>query len=73
MKCKWRKEEFLWADSEAVTERKRYIIVILFDKHLNIDELPETMKNYMKTCTYIDATKKTKIVKRLRYWTKITI
>ena len=66
MKCHWRKEEFLWADSESVTERKRYIVVILIDKHLNIDELPKAMNNYMKTYTYIDATKKKKTVKRLR-------
>ena len=54
------------ADSEAVNGRKNFIIIFLKDKR-NIKNLPRELKTYLKTYTYIDATKNTdKLVERLR-------
>ena len=58
------------ADAEAVNGRKNFIIIALKDK-LKIKDLPRALelKTYMRTYTYIDATKNTdKLVKRLRYF-----
>ena len=55
------------ADDEVVRGRKKFIIIILKD-NLSISELPKTLKLYMKSHTYIDATKNTDLVmNRLRY------
>ena len=54
------------ADTEAVNGRKNFIIIILKDK-LKITNLPRELKTYLKTYTYIDATKNTdKLVEGLR-------
>ena len=56
------------ADAEAVHGRKNFIIIVLKDK-LKIKDLPRELKTYMRTYTYIDATKNTdKLVERLRYF-----
>ena len=61
-------EEFIIADAEAVNGRKNFIIIVLKDK-LKIKDLPWELKTYMRTYTYIDATKNTeKLIKRLRYF-----
>ena len=60
-------EEFMIADNEAVNGRKNFIIIVLKEK-LEINKLPKELKTYMKTYTYIDATKNTdKMMKRLRF------
>ena len=67
LKSKWGKEEFLMADAEAVGGRKNFIIIVLKDK-LKMDELMPELRTYMRTYTYLKATKNTdKLVKRLRY------
>ena len=59
-------EEFMIADAEAVDGRKNFIIIVLKEK-LQMKELTKELKTYMKTYTYIDATKNTdKLIKRLR-------
>ena len=54
------------ADNEAVNGRKNFIIIILKEK-IPKKELTKELRTYMKTYTYIDATKNIKqIEKRLR-------
>ena len=54
------------ADTEAVSGRKNFIIMILKDK-LQMKELTPELKTYVRTYTYIKATKKTnKLMKRIR-------
>ena len=54
------------ADNEAVNGRKNFIIIILKEK-IPKKELPKELRTYMKTYTYIDATKNIKqIEERLR-------
>ena len=54
------------ADAEAVDGRENFIIIVLKEK-LQMKELTKELKTYMKTYTYIDATKNTdKLIKRLR-------
>ena len=55
------------ADAEAVNGRKNFIVIVLKD-NLQIKDMPQELKTYMKTYTYIDATRNTdKLIKRLRY------
>ena len=57
----------MMADAEAVGGRKNFIIIVLKDK-LKMDELTPELRTYMRTYTYLKATKNTdKMVKRLRY------
>ena len=59
-------EEFMIADNEAVNGRKNFIIIILKEK-IPKKELPKELRTYMKTYTYIDATKNIQqLEKRLR-------
>ena len=59
-------EEFMIADNEAVNGRKNFIIIILKEK-IPKKELTKELRTYMKTYTYIDATKNIKqIEERLR-------
>ena len=68
---KWGMEEFMIADAEAVGGRKNYIIIILTDK-LDEKELTTELKTYLRTYTYIDATKNTEeISDRLRFSVEI--
>ena len=54
------------ADAEAVEGRKNFIIIILIER-IPMDELPRELRTYMRTYTYIDATKnKDQVTKRLR-------
>ena len=54
------------ADAEAVNGRKNFIIIVLKD-NLQIKDLPRELRTYMRTYTYIDATRNTdKLIKRLR-------
>ena len=67
LKSKWGMEVFMIADAEAVNGRKNFIIIVLKDK-LKVKDLPRELRTYMRTYTYIDATKNTdKLIKRLRY------
>ena len=59
-------EEFMIADTEAVTGRKNLIIMVIKDK-LTMEELTPELRTYVRTYTYIKATKKTnKWMKRIR-------
>ena len=59
-------EEFMIADNEAVNGRKNFIIIILKEK-IPKKELSKELRTYMKTYTYIDATKNIEqLQKRLR-------
>ena len=59
-------EEFMIADAEAVTGRKNLIIMVIKDK-LTMKELTPELRTYVRTYTYIKATKKTnKLMKRIR-------
>ena len=54
------------ADAEAVGGRKNFIIIVLKDKLKMKDLVPE-LRTYMRTYTYIDATRNTdKLAKRIR-------
>ena len=54
------------ADAEAVTGRKNLIIMVIKDK-LTMKELTPELRTYVRTYTYIKATKKTnKLMKRIR-------
>ena len=54
------------ADAEAVNGRKNFIVIVLKD-NLQIKDLPRELRTYMRTYTYIDATRNTdKLIKRLR-------
>ena len=57
LNSKWCKEEFVLGNIEAVTGKYRYIILIMMDD-INVGELPDEMQKYVKTFTYIDATKR---------------
>ena len=64
-------EEFMIADAEAVNGRKNFIIIVLKEK-LKIKDLRRELRTYMRTYTYIDATKNTdKLIKRLRFETNV--
>ena len=52
----WCKEEFQLAHLEAVEGRHRFIILIMVDD-IPVKDLPDEMQKYVKTHTYIDATK----------------
>ena len=66
LKSKWGMEEFMIADNEAVSGRKNFIIIVLKEK-MKMKELTPELRTYMRTYTYINATKNTnKLVKRLR-------
>ena len=55
------------ADAEAVNGRKNFIIIVLKEK-MKIKQLPRELRTYMRTYTYIDATKNTdRLIKRLRF------
>ena len=55
------------ADADAVNGRKNFIIIVLKD-YLQIKDLPRELRTYMRTYTYIDATRNThKLIKRLGY------
>ena len=57
------------ADAEVVNGRKNFIIIIMKDK-LKKKELMKELRTYIRTYTYIDATKKTDSwMKRLRFET----
>ena len=59
-------EEFRIADAEAVNGRKNFIIIVLKEE-LKKDEMTKELETYMKTYTYIDATKAVaQVPKRLR-------
>ena len=61
-------EEFRLADNEVQNGRKNYIIILLKD-NLSINQLPIEMKPYIRSHSYIDATKNTDLaMKRLRYY-----
>ena len=54
------------ADAEAVNGRKNFIIIVLKEK-LKADELTAELKTYMRTHTYINATKNIeRVPKRVR-------
>ena len=56
----------MMADAETVNGRKNFIIIVLKEK-MQISKLPKELKTYMRTYTYIDATKNMdKLMKRLR-------
>ena len=66
LKSKWRMEEFMIADAEAVSGRKNFIILVLKDR-LKMKELTPELRTYVRTYTYIKATKKTdKLMKKIR-------
>ena len=57
------------ADSEVVNGRKNFIIIIMKEK-LKKKELTKELRTYIRTYTYIDATKKAdRWMKRLRFET----
>ena len=54
------------ADAEAVCGRKNFIIIILTE-NIPTNKMPRELRTYMRTYTYIDATKNIdKVMKRLR-------
>ena len=54
------------ADAEAVCGRKNFIIIILIE-NIPTNKLPRELRTYLRTYTYIDATKNIdKLMKRLR-------
>ena len=66
LKSKWGMEEFMIADAEAVGGRNNFIILILKDKLQPKDLTPE-LRTYIRTYTYIKATKNTnKLMKKIR-------
>ena len=66
LKSKWGMEEFRIADAEAVNGRTNFIIIVLKEE-LRKKELTKELETYIKTYTYIDATKsKAQVPKRLR-------
>ena len=50
------KEEFSRGHLEAVEGRHRFIILIMLED-IETEDLPDEMQKYVKTYTYIDATK----------------
>ena len=56
MKSNWCMEEFRLAHNKMIKENKKYLIVILLEV-LDIDALPRDLQMYLRTYTYIDATK----------------
>ena len=52
----WCKEEFSQGHLEAVEGRHRFIILIMLED-IDVKDLPDEMQKYVKTYTYIDATK----------------
>ena len=52
----WCKEEFQLAHLESVEGRHRFIILIMLED-IDVKDLPDEMQKYVKTYTYIDATK----------------
>ena len=56
------------ADAEAVSGRKNLIIMVIKDK-LTMKELTPELRTYVRTYTYIKATKKTdELMKRIRHF-----
>ena len=49
-------EEFRIAHHVMVNENKKYLIAILLET-LDVDALPEDLRMYLRTHTYIDAAK----------------
>ena len=49
-------EEFRLAHNKMIEENKKYLIVILLES-LDMDALPRDLQMYLRTYTYIDATK----------------
>ena len=49
-------EEFRMAHHIMVNENKKYIVAILLEP-LDVDALPQDLRMYLRTYTYIDATK----------------
>ena len=49
-------EEFRIAHHKMVKEDKKYLIAVLLEP-LDIDALPRDLQMYLRTYTYIDATK----------------
>ena len=49
-------EEFRMAHHIMVNENKKYIVAILVEP-LDVDALPQDLRMYLRTYTYIDATK----------------
>ena len=71
LKSKWGMEEFMIADAEAVNGRKNFIVLVLKER-LQMKELTKELRTYMKTYTYIDATRNIdKLMKRLRYYSQV--
>ena len=56
MKSNWCMEEFRLAHNKMIEENKKYLIVILLEP-LDMDALPRDLQMYLRTYTYIDATK----------------
>ena len=55
------------ADAEVVNGRKNFIIIIMKDK-MKMEELTKELRTYIRTYTYIDATKEAdRWIKRLRF------
>ena len=57
LKSEWCLLEFRAAHRKVLEERMNYLIIILFDD-VNMDELDEEMKLYMRTNTYLSVTNK---------------
>lgn len=49
-------EEFRLAHHKTINVNKKYLIVLLLEP-LDVDALPEDLKVYLQTYTYIDAAK----------------
>ncbi len=66
LESKWGMEEFMMADAETLNRRRNFIILVLKDK-MNTNELAREIRKYVRTYTYIDATKNTnEVIERLR-------
>ena len=52
----WCKEEFSQGHLAAVEGRHRFIVLIMLED-IDVNDLPDEMQKYVKTYTYIDATK----------------
>ncbi len=50
----WCREEFSIAHQEMLKRRTKYLIVVLADD-LDIESLPDELRMYLRTYTYIDA------------------